>query len=127
MKEWMKYICNGGATTLVNYSIYILLNACAVPYLISNTLAWVFAVLFAYYTNRKWVFSSCQDVKKEFFAFVSLRFTTLLIENLLLFAQIQFLQTNETIAKVLVSFVTIVLNYVICKQKIFLKGEQPHG
>lgn len=127
MKEWMKYACNGVLTTGINYCIYITLNELSLPYLLANTMAWLGAVLFAYYTNRKWVFRSVEKIKKEFIHFFSLRFITLLIENISLYVCIQNLGFHHIWAKCVVSIITILGNYAICKSKIFMKGEMIHG
>lgn len=127
LKEWFKYGLNGVLTTLVNYAIFFVLSNYHVHYLISNTIAWVFAVFFAYYTNRKWVFKSTGDYKEELRSFVSLRFVTLIIENIALYVCIPILGIPTLISKCVVSIITIIGNYVICKIKIFGKGEIAHG
>lgn len=124
--EVLKYGCNGVLTTLVNYLIYIALYQLQVHYMIANTLAWVGAVVFAYYTNRKWVFQSQESIKKEFLGFVSMRFITLLVENILLYFSVQVLGVYHLLAKVIISFITIIANYAICKCKIFTKGAVCH-
>ena len=87
----------------------------------ANTIAWVFAVGFAYVTNRKFVFRSGNQIGKEMFSFVSMRFLTLITENLLLAFFIQSCQFRPVISKIAVSFVTVAANYVICKCHIFQK------
>ena len=126
-KELIRYGINGVLTTAVNYVVYFLLLQCHVNYLVANTIAWVAAVLFAYYTNRKMVFHSDQDVKKEFLSFVGLRFITLLAENMLLFSFINLLSFSPMWSKLFVSVITVLANYIICKSKIFIKGENQHG
>lgn len=123
----LRYILNGGATTLVNYTIYIFFLYLNWNYLCANTIAWSFAVLFAYATNRTLVFHSQNQIKKELFSFVSLRFVTLLMENLLLLILIQFLGFLPLVSKLAVSIFTISANYFICKCSIFQKGVSHNG
>ena len=78
LQEIISYIIIGGATTLINYFVYLLSLQSGIKYLTSNTIAWVFAVSFAYITNRTFVFHSKNQIGKEFVSFVSLRFLTLL-------------------------------------------------
>ena len=47
--ELIRYILTGGMTTAVNYGLFFLLNAFSVNYLLSNSIAWLGAVLFAFY------------------------------------------------------------------------------
>lgn len=56
--ELIRYILTGGMTTAVNYGLFFLLNAFSVNYLLSNSIAWLGAVLFAFYANRQVVFHS---------------------------------------------------------------------
>lgn len=127
LKELICYGVNGVMTTGVNYIVYFLLLHCHVNYLVANTLAWVAAVIFAYITNRKLVFHSNQSVWKEFVSFTALRFATLLAENALLFLCIQLIGVSHFWSKILVSIVTVLANYAVCKMKIFTKGAAQRG
>lgn len=120
-RELFSYLLTGGATTFVNYAVYLTLLHTNAEYLTANTIAWVFAVGFAYVTNRKFVFRSGNQIGKEMFSFVSMRFLTLITENLLLAFFIQSCQFRPVISKIAVSFVTVAANYVICKCHIFQK------
>lgn len=121
LPELVSYLLTGGATTLVNYAAYLSLLHFKVNYLAANTIAWAFAVTFAYASNRIFVFHSENQVGKELLSFVSLRFLTLLAENVLLALFIQGFQLDQALSKVAVSFVTVIANYVICKCQIFRK------
>lgn len=126
-KEMIQYGGIGILTTAINYVVYFFMTYFHIHYLISNTAAWIFAVLFAYYANRKYVFHSTNRIASEFASFVSMRFLTLLAESLLLFVCIQFLCMPSSASKILVSIVTVLSNYLICKIKIFSEGVVKHG
>lgn len=117
--EFITYFAVGIATTIVNFIVYFMCTYFNFHYLLANTIAWIFAVLFAYGMNRKYVFKSQTHEKKEFIQFLSLRFITLFIENFLLFLCIKVVMKNENLAKILVSFITVIGNYVFCKFIIF--------
>lgn len=120
MLELISYVIVGGLTTLVNFVVFFLCTSLGLHWFFANVLSWVAAVLFAYAANRKYVFkSSANDKKSEFFQFVSLRLLTLVVETALLFACIQLLDIHENISKIIVSFVTVIGNYVFCKFLIF--------
>lgn len=126
MKELLRYALNGGATTAVNYGVYLLLLSFEWNYLGANTVAWGVAVLFAYATNRLFVFRSKNAIGKELLSFVSMRFLTLLLENFLLFVCIQLLLISPFISKLAISAVTVLGNFLICKCRIFQKGVTLH-
>ncbi len=118
--ELITYIIVGGLTTLVNFIVYFACTSADLHYLVANVISWVVAVLFAYFANRKYVFKSeTNSQKTEFIQFVSLRAVTLIVESILLFVFIQLLFMNENIAKIVVSVVTVIGNYVFCKFLIF--------
>ncbi len=58
-KELIAYVFFGVLTTIVNFITYFLFaSVFGINYLISNIIAWFVSVLFAYITNRIWVFES---------------------------------------------------------------------
>lgn len=124
IQEIVSYLLTGGATTLINYIIYLALLHFKANYLAANTIAWIFAVAFAYISNRTFVFRSKNQIGKELISFVSLRFLTLLMENAFLIFLIQYCQFHPALSKIAVSFVTVAANYVICKCQIFDKSTE---
>lgn len=136
-KEMILYIITGGLTTLVNWVVYALctfvLPIQSEEQLVfaSNVIAWVTAVLFAYVTNRKWVFEShttgAKNLLKEFTSFVGARLLTGILEIVGVPALVM-IGLNQTlfgiegfIAKILISAIVMVLNYVFSKVFIFKK------
>lgn len=126
-KELVLYCLSGGVTTFVNYLIYYALLKISVGYLAANTLAWGGAVITAYLLNRRLVFHSQKQILQEFSSFVCLRFLTLLVENALLWLTAGALGIPPLPSKIIVSVITILSNYVLCKYKIFQKEEMNHG
>nr|WP_294494720.1 GtrA family protein [uncultured Mediterraneibacter sp.] len=120
-KELFTYLVSGGITTAVNYMLYLALMWAGVPYLIANSIAWVGAVLTAYALNRLWVFRSKKQMGAELASFAALRFITLVLENALLWLLISRLDAAALPAKLIVSVVTVIGNYVLCKFGIFKK------
>lgn len=123
IKQFIMYVIVGGFTTLVNYIIYFVLIKTNQGWLFANTIAWAAAVLFAFYSNRKVVFQSTQNAKQEAPQFFMMRLATLVVENLLLFLLIQLLGFHVYISKIVVSFITVIANYGLCKFKIFNQKE----
>ncbi len=126
-KELVRYVFTGGMTTAVNYVLYFFLMALSVHYLTANSLAWLGAVIFAFFANRHMVFHSSGDRWREFGAFFSLRLATLAAENLLLFALVSCMGAGTAVSKVLVSVITVALNYGACKYGVFRERGAVHG
>lgn len=127
-KEVLMYLIFGILTTLVSLiSYYVLtftiLNPKNSVYLqIANILSWVISVIFAYFTNRKYVFNSkTSNHVKEFIGFVGGRVTTLILDIIIMFLFVTLLKFNDKIIKLISQVAVIILNYVISKFLIFNK------
>lgn len=133
-KEIITYVIFGGLTTLVNWVVYTLLvNCTSAGITISNAIAWVASVIFAFVTNKIWVFES-KSYKptvlfKEFISFIASRVVTGFFEiaGVPLLVRIGIDQTIFGIkgmaAKLIVSVVVIILNYVFSKLIVFRKNK----
>lgn len=127
-KYWdiLSYLFFGVLTTVVNYIVYLpcynLLNLSAV---VSNAIAWVVAVAFAYLTNKPFVFKShdwsAKTVVPELTKFVGCRIGSGLAETLILLVAVDIMNWNGNIWKVLTSVLVVVLNYVGSKLLVFRK------
>ncbi len=126
-KEGLLYLFFGACTFVVNIAVYALLTiAAGWNELVANVFAWVLAVLFAYVTNKIWVFCSrCTSGARlagEIVRFFGGRLFTLVVEEALLFLFITWLQFPGMPVKVVAQIVVIVLNYVISKLFVFVAG-----
>lgn len=125
-KEQILYLFFGGCTTVVNIVVFALCSDILhMELLVSNFMAWVLAVFFAYITNKIWVFESktetLNELVKEIGSFVFARVVTLLIDMLIMYVGVEILFINKMIIKVLANIVVIVANYVFSKMFIFKK------
>lgn len=139
-KELIVYVIFGGLTTVVNLVVFTLSGMVLGDerYLISNIIAWFAAVIFAYITNKLWVFESKSwDVRvllKEIPSFFAARVLSFLIEEAGLFVFVDLLSFKdislkilsfeiggELIAKAVLAVIVVVLNYVFSKLVIFRK------
>ena len=120
-KEIINYLIFGVLTTVVNVVVYWLLNTCLnMNYLISNAIAWIVSVLFAYITNRKFVFeSNNSSMINELVKFVGARLSTGIMDMILMWLLVDILSINSLICKILVNVFVIVLNYVFSKVLVF--------
>lgn len=134
-KEIINYLIFGVLTTLVSLAVkYLLLftifNADnAVQLQIAIIISWIIAVLFAYFTNRKYVFESSEKNKiKEFVNFVIARISTLLLEMLIMWFFVTFLKLNTDLWVVIFTLISqvaiIVGNYILSKLFVFKKADK---
>lgn len=133
-RELIVYFITGVLTTLVNWGCYaVCVRMFGWSVAVSNAVAWVVAVLFAYVTNKLWVFRSfsweIRFVLREAFLFVSARILTGIFEivSVPLLVNLGLSQPLFGVkgmwAKVLVSVVVMILNYVFSKLIVFRKKE----
>ena len=117
----ISFVIVGLITTTVNILVFISLTEIFnIYYLVSNAIAWIVAVVFAYFANRKWVFrSNNKNILIEFLLFVSSRIFSLLLETTLLFVSVEILHINEIIAKVVISAIVVLCNYLTGKLFVF--------
>lgn len=123
-KEMLLYLFFGGCSFIINIISYSVANLTfGINELIANVIAWLLAVLFAFFTNRIWVFQSETHSAKEFaiqmMDFFCGRVVTLLIEEAIILIFITLLKLPGTPIKILAQIIVIVLNYVISKLWVF--------
>ena len=125
-KYWdvVSYLFFGVLTTVVNYLVYLpVYNFCHLSAAVSNMIAWVAAVIFAYLTNKPFVFRShdwsAKTVIPELTKFVSCRVASGVAETLILLVTVDVLNWNDTIWKLITSVLVVVLNYIGSKLVVF--------
>lgn len=147
-KETITYLVFGVLTTVVNLVVFKVFDMLFTAVtetdltLLTNFIAWVFAVVFAYVTNKLWVFESKSwkfDVlKKEIPAFAGARVFSLGIEELGLLIFISWLHFDrfnldifglfsiggKMIVKIVLGVVVVVINYIFSKLIIFKNKEK---
>lgn len=122
----LKYIFLGGCATLVNLiSYYILRMTTNLDINTANVISIFLAMMFAYYTNSRFVFESqaveIKDKFREFCKFVSARLLTMGIEVGGVWLMADVMHINDYIAKIITQFIVLVLNYVFSKIFVFKK------
>lgn len=126
MKEVLSYLFFGGLTTLINLAAYYCMaSAFQVDYRISTIIAWVLAVIFAYITNKLFVFKSrtvgVTTVMKEMSSFFFFRILSLIIDITGMILLVEFLKVDDFLSKLFTNIIVIIFNYVASKLYIFKK------
>ncbi len=121
------YLFFGVLTTLVNYIIYLpCYNLLSLSASVSNVIAWVGAVAFAFLTNKPFVFRSHDWSPKtllpELVKFVGCRLGSGALETVILLVSVDLLHWNGNIWKLVTSVLVVVLNYAASKLLIFRKN-----
>ena len=125
-EEIISYLFFGGLTTLVNYIVYLpCYNLLHLSGAVSNIIAWVAAVAFAYLTNKPFVFKShdwsAKTVIPELTKFVSCRIGSGLLETVIIFVLVDCLALNGNLIKLATSVLVVIVNYVASKLLVFRK------
>ena len=127
-KYWdvISYLFFGVLTTVVNYLVYLpVYNLCHLSAAVSNMIAWVAAVAFAYLTNKPFVFRShdwsAKTVIPELTKFVSCRVASGAMETVILLLTVDVLGWNGNLGKLFTQVLVVILNYVGSKLIVFKK------
>ena len=134
-KEIINYLIFGALTTVVSLvTKYILLFTIldatnAFELQLSIIISWILAVLFAYFTNRKFVFESKSSKKiKEFINFIVARLSTLVLEMAIMWFFVTLLKLNSDLYVVIFTIITqvavVIGNYIFSKLFVFKKTDK---
>ncbi|MBQ7410852.1 MAG: GtrA family protein [Clostridia bacterium] len=133
--EGMRYLICGGLSTVVNivsyaigaYAIFVGIQDASLRVTISDTFAFVVALIFAYWVNKTIVFNSkCENIKaliKEITSFTACRLVTQAI-SLGMMNLAVIISMNDVVMKVIANIVVIILNFVLSKLIIFKKDKK---
>ena len=127
-RQVLLYCVFGFLTFLVSVGTYAFcMRVLGINELIANAISWVFAVLFAFFTNRRWVFDGKSEDARGLWAqmvsFFGGRLFTLAVEEAILAVFVTWLGFDGVIVKVAAQVVVIVLNYFISKFWVFKKKQ----
>ena len=125
-KQGILYLFFGALTTAVNIiSYYVSYNILKIPNVTSTVIAWALAVLFAFVTNRIFVFESkakgFKEIIRELLAFFICRFLTGAMDVLIMWISVDIMNWNSLVWKILSNVLVMILNFLASKLFIFKK------
>ena len=127
-KYWdvITYLFFGVLTTAVNYLVYLpVYNLLGLSAAVSNAIAWVVAVAFAFLTNKPFVFRShdwsAGTVVPELIKFVGCRVGSGLLETAILLVAVDLIHWDGNLWKLITSVLVVILNYFASKLLVFRK------
>lgn len=123
------YVFFGGCTTLLNFALFVFFFRLGMQAWLANLLAWWPSVVFAWWTNRLWVFDAKRGLSLmalfgELTSFTGSRLATGAADIALIWLTVDIMRWNELLMKVLVGILVVVANYVISKWFIFKSTER---
>lgn len=132
-KLWEKYkelffygVFGVGATFINIVSYRILADVFGKKYfLLANIIAWILAFIFAFITNKLFVFESksweATTAIKEFVGFLSARLATGILDTVLMWLFVSVIRLDDTLSKIIINVLVIIINYIASKFFIFKK------
>lgn len=128
-RDMIAYLIFGVLTTVINIVVYwAAAHLLHIPTVPSTVIAWIAAVLFAYLTNRRWVFHSEASGKKEILQevlrFFAARLATGIFDWVFMYVTVDRMGWNDVAMKVIANVVVIISNYVLSKLVVFRKKKQ---
>jgi len=128
-EELIKYFIIGVITTIINYVIFAIFSTIIKTDIhVSNIIAWIVSVVFAYITNKLFVFDSksfkLNVLIKEILSFGGARIFSLLLEEVILYIFVNLLNMNQLLIKLIANIVVMILNYILSKFIIFKKNKE---
>ncbi|MEA5027132.1 hypothetical protein SDC9_135617 [bioreactor metagenome] len=128
-REVILYLFFGVMTTVVNFIVYtITTRLMAVDVIAASVIAWVIAVIFAYITNKFFVFES-KNLRgdlliKEITAFTLARLFSLGIDIAIMYVGVKMLFIFDIYVKIVSQIVVVLMNYILSKFLIFKKEDK---
>jgi len=117
--ELVTYVIFGGLTTVVDWGISFVLYQTDMNTHVVNVIAWTAAVLFAFVTNKIWVFRSqtkaASRVLGELITFAGGRVLSLGGQELLFVLTVDILDWNRSLVKIPVAVLVVIINYFLTK------------
>ena len=125
-KSFIFYAIFGVLTTVINIAVYWLCrNVLGLANVPGTVIAWVAAVLFAFITNKLFVFDSKDMSMRVFFSemirFFLARIATGILEVLIMFIGVDVLHGPSMVLKVITNIIVIIVNYILSKLLVFIK------
>lgn len=126
--EYILYIVFGILTTTINFITYfIFTKVIGFSTVTSNLIATAISIIFAYITNKLFVFNSKRnnlgELITELIKFVNARIFTGLLDTLFVFIGVDCIRVNDFVVKTISCIIVVILNYIISKVIIFNKQE----
>lgn len=128
-KQIILYLFFGICTTAINTVCYgVLYELLHVDNIPSTILAWLAAVVFAFITNKVYVFESkrttASERLREFVSFFGCRIMTGMLDVVIMVVAVDYMKWNSLIWKLISNIIVTIINYVASKFLVFKNGSK---
>ncbi len=132
-REVISYLFWGGVAFVLSMVLFWIFNSkLGMGEVLANTIDWIIVVIFAFFTNKLFVFrskaGSAAGLGKEFVSFIVARLFTLLLEDAIIWLGCKKMgfdsELGSLVVKLIGQFVVIVANYILSKLWIFRKPKK---
>ena len=126
-KEIILYIIFGVLTTAINIICFYILDKLGVNTYINNTISWILSVLFAFITNKIYVFESYDKDKKTWLKegtkFFGARIFSYFVDMGTIYFLLEIIHIPKMISKIISNILVIIINYILSKLIVFKKKQ----
>ena len=123
-KSLILYVFFGICTTFVNIaSFWLMAHGFNFKAVFSSIVSWILSVIFAYITNRSWVFNAKatgpKNILREIYSFFACRFATGVLDCFIMFLCVDIFEFNDIMIKVISNVIVVILTYIASKIFVF--------
>ena len=131
-REVVSYLFWGGVAFFLSMILFWIFNSkLGMGEVLANTIDWIIVVIFAFFTNKLFVFrskaGSAKGLWREFISFIIARLFTLVLEDVIIWIGCKKMgfdsEIGSLVVKLIGQFVVIVTNYILSKLWIFKKSK----
>ena len=120
--RFVKFGMVGVLNTLVNWSIFFILETCGVYYILANIIAYSLSTIHSYLWNTLWVFKYKDKASTDTtFKFIVLNIIGLCLNTGILYVLVDFFNLNKLFALIITTAIVMIINYVVNKVWVFKK------
>ncbi|TGD18350.1 GtrA family protein [Levilactobacillus suantsaiihabitans] len=122
-----RYLLFGAISVVINITLfYLFYHTFGIEYQLANFIDWVISVQCSFWLDRTFVFKHKSDKPiREMGTFYMTRIATFLLETVILFLGISWLNANGTMTKVIGHAIALVLNFFLSKKLVFKNQPAP--
>lgn len=114
-KEFIKFGIVGVSNTLITFLVYNILLKLGVNYLVANVIGYICGMINGFIWSKKWVFKVEDESKMYFVKFALVNLLSLAVSTGLLMILVKQLSLNSTVAQLITTCITVVINYLLNK------------
>ncbi|WP_326511584.1 GtrA family protein [Clostridium intestinale] len=114
-KEFIKFGIVGVSNTLITFVVYNILLRLGINYLVANIIGYICGMINGFIWSKNWVFKVNNESKMYFIKFALVNLLSLAVSTGLLMVLVKQLSLNSTIAQLITTCITVVINYLLNK------------